>query len=141
MGLTIYSRNLSYDLGSGGFYRLRKTIAGLCPDEIKEQYYLLDNFYDIQKKDPGFVKYDMKTEQLYARYRKDYGKVIDFLWASDVEFTLTYGTAGQLLKLIGDYDNDILYGYAGWGEHAMRFHHFKEILQDAYDTKSKWGWR
>lgn len=142
MGLTIYSKNLSNDLGSGGFYRLRKTIAGLCPDEIKKHYMLLaDHYYDIQIEDPGFKKYDAETERIYQKYRSKYGKVIDFLWAPDLDYELTYGTAGQLLRLIGDYDDAIIYGYAGWGDNAMRFHHFKEILADAYQTKSKWGWR
>ena len=143
MGMTIYSKNKNYDLGFGGFYRLRKAIAKLCPEDIKEHYMLLaDHYFDIQIEDPGFKKYDEKTEKIYQKYRsKTYGKVIDFLWAPDLECKLTYGTAKNLLKAIGDYDDDVIYGYAGWGEHAMRFHHFKEILQDAYDTKTKWGWR
>ena len=45
MGITIYSKNVSHDLGSGGFYRLRKTIAGLCPDEIKNHYMLLADIF------------------------------------------------------------------------------------------------
>lgn len=141
MGLTIYSKNLSNNLGSGGFYRLRKTIAGLCPDEIKNHYmFLADHYFDIQIADPGFKNYDAETERIYQKYRSKYGKVIDFLWAPDLDCELTYGTAGQLLRLIGNYDDSIIYGYAGWGDKAMRFHDFKEILADAYQTKSKWGW-
>ena len=139
MGITIYSRNISHDLGAGGFFRLRKTIAMLCPDEIRDHYMrLADGYYDLMH--DGFEEYDKETEQIYQKYRKAYGKVIDFLYAPDTGARLSYGTAGQLLKLIGDYDNDVIYGYAGWGDRAMRFHHFKEILQDAYATKTRWGW-
>ena len=57
MGITIYSRNKSNDLGCGGFYRLRKTIASLCPKDIKDHYLLLaDHYYDIQIEDPGLKK-------------------------------------------------------------------------------------
>ena len=142
MGLTIYSKHLSHDLGSGGFYRLRKTIAERCPDDIREHYMLLaDHYFALQSIDPGLKNYDSKTERIYQKNRVKYGKVIDFLWASDLECKLTYGTAGQLLHIIGDYDDNIIYGYAGWGDKAMRFHHFKEILTDAYQSKSKWGWK
>ena len=103
MGLTIYSKHLSHDLGSGGFYRLRKTIAELCPDDIREHYMLLaDHYFALQSIDPGLKNYDSKTERIYQKNRVKYGKVIDFLWASDLECKLTYGTAGQLLHIIGD---------------------------------------
>ena len=142
MGITIYSKNLSHYLGSGGFYRLSKTIASLCPEDIKDHYMLLaDHYYDLQLQDPGFKNYDLKTEELYQKYLRKYGKIIDFLWAPDIECKLTYGTAGQLLNLIGNYDDDHIYGYAGWGDKAMRFQDFKNILTDAYTTKTKWGWR
>lgn len=142
MGITIYSKNISNDLGYGGFYHLRKTIASLCPTELKEHYMLLtDHYFDIQLEDPGFKKYDAKTEKIYQLYRKDYGKVIDFLWTPDTDCTLTYGTAKQLMKVIADYDNDIIYGYSGRGDSAMKFKDFKDILKDAVDTKSSWGWR
>lgn len=142
MGITIYSKNLSYNLGPGGFCRLRKTIAGLCPDEIRDHYVqLADHYFDLRAADPGFVHYDMGTEQIYQKYRKKYGKVIDFLYASNVDCSLTYGTARQLLDLIGDYDDDIVYGYAGWGDKAMRFRNFRAILEDACKTRKKWGWK
>ena len=142
MGICIFSKNVSNDLGYGGFQRLRKTIAGLCPSEIANHYnYLLDNLIHLSLHKNESDAYDARTDVLYNKYRKKgYGKVIDFLYSPDTDATLTYGTAKQLLKVIGDYDDNIIYGYAGWGDDAMRFHHFKEILKDAAETKTKWGW-
>lgn len=141
MGVTIYSTNCSNDLGSGGFLRLRKTIASLCPDDIKEHYLrLTDHEREIQIKDPDFTEYDAKTAELYLKHKTAYGKVIKFLWASDVEARFSYGVAKQLLKLIGSYDDNAVYGYAGWGDKAMRFKDFKAILKDAAETKTYWGW-
>jgi hypothetical protein len=42
--------------------------------------------------------------------------------------------------VIGNYDDEIVYGYAGWGKDAARFKNFKELLNDAYETKRDWGW-
>ena len=142
MGICIYSKHKSNNLGYGGFYQLRKTIASLCPEEIRKHYMrLADGYYSVAAEDPGFVEYDKETEKLYVKYKAKYGKVIDFLYAPDTDAVLTYGTAKDLLRIIGEYDDDIIYGYAGWGDKAMRFRDFKEILQDACENKAKWGWR
>ena len=53
---------------------------------------------------------------------------------------MTYGCAKQLLKVIGDYDNGKVYGYAGRGEHAARFSDFKAVLEDAAETKRGFWW-
>ena len=57
--------------------------------------------------------------------------------SSQCDAEMTYGTAKQLLSVIGDYDDDVIYGYAGWGKDAARFRDFKELLQDAADTKNE----
>ena len=143
MGICIFSKNVSNDIGYGGFKRLRQTVANLCPNEIKNHYnYLQENYIHLLYNKEDLKKYDEETERIYSKYRKKgYGKVIDFLYSPDTGATLSYGTAKQLLKAIGDYNDDIIYGYAGWGDDAMRFHHFKEILEDSYKSKKSWGWR
>ena len=141
MGVNISSKNNSIAMGYYGFLRLRRTIAGLCPKEIAGHYaFLLDNLQYIATHKEAQEKYDKGIEQLYEAFGNKYGKVLNFLYASDCDSEMTYGTAKQLLSVIGDYDNDIIYGYAGWGKDAARFRDFKELLQDAADTKTKWGW-
>ena len=48
MGITIKSPSYEIDVGYGGFMRLRKVIASLCPAEIEKHYlYFLDNHYEL----------------------------------------------------------------------------------------------
>lgn len=66
-------------------------------------------------------------------------KVVDFLLQSDCSGSIRFGACKQILKVIGDYDDDICYGYAGRKDCAM-FRDFKAILQDCVDTKSDLVW-
>lgn len=66
-------------------------------------------------------------------------KVARFLYSADVEAKLPYGVAKKLLEVIGDYDDNIIYGYWGRPDRAM-FKDFKAILQDCVDTKSALIW-
>lgn len=142
MGVTIYSANKSHDLPDSGFLRLRRTVASLCPCEMRDHYFrLMDEYRDIIGNEEKLEKYNAKTEELHQKHRKKYGKVFDFLYAPDTDAQLTYGTAKQILAIIGDYQDDAIYGYAGWGDQAMRFNDFVSILEDAAKSKKKWGWR
>lgn len=140
MGVTIKSPNYSIDLGSGGFMRLRRTVSELCPPEIRIHYaYLLDHYQEMLI-NGGMEKYDETTKGLRAMYHKRYGKVIDFLYASDCDAKLSYGTCKQLLQVIGDYDDERVYGYAGLRDKAARFRDFKRILKDCYENKKPLIW-
>ena len=143
MGITIRSKNHNIDIGTGGLLRLRKTIASLTNKEISDHYNILLSEEYIHMVYHGFEEYDKKTEELYEKYKKEYGKVIDFLYASDITAKMTYGCAKQILKVIGDRTDldDMVIGYAGWGEHAARFRDFRMILKDAAETKKGFGWR
>ena len=142
MGITIRSKNHNIDIGTGGFFRLKKTIAGFTNKEISDHYNILLSEEYIYMVYHGFEEYDKKTEELYEKYKKEYGKVIDFLYASDITAKMTYGCAKQILKVIGDRTDldDMVIGYAGWGEHAARFRDFRMILKDAVETKKGFKW-
>lgn len=56
-----------------------------------------------------------------------------------MEAKLPYGVAKEVLKVIGDYDDNIIYGYAARPD-AARFRDFKAILQDCVETKSMLAW-
>jgi len=141
MGVDIYSKNLSYSLGYGGFRNLRKTVGSLITDdELREHYMLIVDDVRFSHDKEFYRKYDEKTEKLYRKHRKKYGRVIDFLYCSDCEGNFGYHTAEELLVLIGGYDDNIIYGYAGLDD-PFKFRHFRKLLEDARDTKSKWGWR
>lgn len=141
MGVNISSKHCDIAMGYFGFRRPRRTVANLCLKEIADHYnYLLDNLHYIAAHKEVSDRYDEGIDRLYETFGKRYGKVLNFLYAPDTDATMTYGTAKQLLSVIGDYDDDIIYGYAGWGKDAARFRDFKILLQDAADTKTKWCW-
>ena len=110
--------------------------------EIAKHYDILSSEEYICMVYHGFDEYDKKTEELYYKYRKKFGKVIDFLYAPDTDAKMTYGCAKQMLKAIesGTARDDMIIGYAGWGDKAARFRDFKKILEDAAETKKGFWW-
>lgn len=140
MGVTISSKNRSIDMGGAGFMRLRCTIASLCPDEIEHHYtYLRDFYYSITSDQRHIDAYDQETTRLYNKYRQTHGRVIKFLYAPDTEAKMSYKTAKQLLTVIGDYDDDKVYGYVGRSD-AAKFADFKKLLRDSVKSKGPFEW-
>lgn len=140
MGVTISSKNRSIDMGGAGFMRLRRTIASLCPVIIERHYtYLCDFYYSITSDQRHVDAYDLETTRLYNKYRQTHGEVIKFLYAPDTEAKMSYETAKQLLTVIGDYDDDKVYGYAGRSD-AAKFADFKELLRDSVESKEPFEW-
>ena len=133
MGLTIHSPNNSIDMSASGFMKLRRTIAFLFNTEVGKHYDKLR--YLIT--DGDCDKYDRETEKLVQKYGNDW--LFEFLYASDIEDKLTYGKCRKLLELIGDYDDDICYGYAGLPDCA-KMRDFKEILSDCVTNKRQMIW-
>ena len=137
MGVTIFSKNYSVDIGYGGFARLRRTVAEQCPEEIRKHY--------LQLPDTSFSKpeqqkkYDDKTEELYKKYNDKYGKVINFLYAPVTEKTLGYDAAEQILGIIDGYEDYSVYCFMGENRLVM-FSDFVRILRDSVSTKSGFGW-
>ena len=133
----------SIDLGCGGFLRLRRKVADLCGEEVSAHYRLmLDSLYDsfdtTEGKQAFWEDYDQKTVRLVQSGKLNI-KIADFLYETDLGGQATYGTCKNLLKVIGDYDDNILYGYAGRPDCA-RFRDFKAILEDCVRTKSALVW-
>lgn len=67
-------------------------------------------------------------------------KIVDFCLQSDCEGSIRYGACKELLKVIGNYDDNICYGYAGREDCAM-FRDFKKILEDCAEHKCNMVWR
>lgn len=145
MGLTIECKktNRSINLGCGGFLRLRRKVADLCGEEVSAHYRLmLDSMYNWfetpEEKQVFWEDYDQKTVQLVQSGKLNI-KIADFLYQSDCEGQIRYGACKNLLKVISDYDDNILYGYAGRPDCAS-FRDFKAILEDCVQTKSDLIW-
>lgn len=135
MGLTISSPNKSIDMSASGFMRLRTTIAYLHSVELGKHYDLLRKCNTPEEYD----KYDSETVRLANNAGSKFYWLFDFLYESDIEGKLTYGKCHKLLDLIGDYDDDICYGYAGLPDCA-KFKDFKDILSDCVQNKRQMTW-
>lgn len=142
MGITISSKNRSISIGEGGFARLRKAVADMTVPEISSHYEKIATGEYFQMTESDFEEHDRETDELFKKYQKQYGKVIAFLYAPDTGASMPYGCAKQILRAIGERTDkdDMVIGYAGWGEKAARFRDFKEILKDAVETKKGFRW-
>lgn len=143
MGVTISCKKTgrSIDMGYGGFLNLRNQVGRLVGSPFASHY--------LDMSGPGvpligearkayFERYDKITERMVAE-KKVPVKVADFLYQCDCEGVIHYGACKELLKVIGDYDDDILYGY--WGRpDCAKFADFKAILRDCVENKCDMVW-
>lgn len=138
MGVTIYSKHYSADLGYAGFFLLRSTVASLLGEDIGKHYKTLRSrkiFLDREEEKLYWAEYDRKTEEIANRYPKNRQKVFAFLYTPDTDGSVTYGTCRQLLSLLDGYDDDVCYGYAGRPDCA-KMRDFKRLLEDCVENKT-----
>lgn len=142
MGITINSVNKSIDLGYFGFRRLRVKIAELTETDIADHYKELESatfIFSEKEKKEYFEKYDAKIVELDEKYEYKYGHILNFLYSSDCEATIPVETCKALYELIKDYDDDIIYGYAGRKDCA-KFKDFKELVKDCIENNEDLEW-
>lgn len=137
MGVSIYCKKTgkSIDMGYVGFYNLRKKVAELAGGPFAEHYTSLKPFGDKEY----FEAFNRKTAEILDKKQADI-KIVDFCLQSDCEGRIRYGACKNILKAIGDYDDDIVYGYCGRPDCAM-FKDFKKILEDCVENRCDMVWR
>ena len=139
MGVTVRCKKegKSIDLSYSGFNRLRNKVAELVGNPFYDHYLELDNteimMMDSDKKQKYFTNYDNETKILIEKNCISI-KVADFLYQSDCEGKIRYGACKEILKVIGDYNDNILYGYCGRKDCA-KFSDFVSILKDCVKNK------
>lgn len=143
MGVTIKCKKTGreMDVGYFGFFKLRVKIAELVGSEVREHYKKLDDILNIPypERENVLKLYDDETERLVENKVLPI-KIADFLYQSDGDGKIRYGACKEILKVIGDYDDSVIYGYAG-RKNPAKFKDFKEILQDCVDNKCFMIWR
>lgn len=144
MGLAIRCKksNDNIDVSYFGFSRLRNTVSLLVGGNWGVHYLRLTDYLPSLEntRDKEFYEeFDRETERLINE-RKINIKVADFLLQSDCEGSIHYGACKEILKVIGDYDDNLIYGYAGRKNPAM-FKDFKRVLQACVDKKCDMVWR
>lgn len=144
MGLTIRcgKTGRSMDMGGGGFLRLRRKVAELAGGPFVPVYQEVCAWYPGSNGETA-EEFDARigkaVNEMLAAKQADL-KIVDFLLQSDIEGRIRYGACKKILKVIGDYDDDVFYGYVGHGNRA-RFRQFRRILKDCVETKSDLVWR
>ena len=141
MGITMYcAGHRAYDLGYGGFMRLRVTVSRLCKKDIAKLYEFQAQHASWFSDDERWAECDNVFKKLCSKYKKKkYANALLFLYVPDTDARLSYKVANDLLKIIGNYDDHEIYGYAGQ-EDPFMFKDFKAILRYAAENKKKWGW-
>lgn len=147
MGVSITCRKTgrTIDMGSGGFLRLRRKVSELQGGPFHAVYEEVCNWHPGCTSETAAefdARINARIEELLAdedKTKRPDIKIVDFLLQTDVGGRIRYGACKNILKVIGDYDDNILYGYCGRPDCA-KFADFKSILQDCVDTKSDMIW-
>ena len=143
MGVTIKCKKTGrdIDLGYGGFARLRNKVAELMGEPFYSHYMKLDKAPVSMRPDEEKKFYtEWDTDAIRLITENDLPvKVVNFLLESDCDGKIRYGACKDILKVIGDYDDNICYGYVGRIDCAM-FRDFKAILRDCVDNKCDMVW-
>lgn len=137
MGVTIENKNRSIDMGYGGFYNLRKNIAGIYSIEFK-------NLYEEWCRPYSKITNEEGNKILASFYERniltdDDDIVLDFLFASDCEGKISVKGCRRLYKIIKDYDDNICYGYIGRNDCAM-FKDFKSLVEECAKNRIILKW-
>ena len=142
MGVTISSPTKSIDMGGFGYSRLRIAIAKLL--NCDEFFTLYEDLMLC-----GHAKYAEKGFSTMSEYFDDHDKrvlkvceqnnldeeIVNFLYEPDCgNHGISVKTCRHIWNLIKDYDDDVIYGYAGRPDRAM-FKDFKEIVKECVDKK------
>lgn len=144
MGVTIRCKKTgsSIDMGYGGFNRLRDKVAELHSKEFGKHYQLLSSphvmFLQGEARKVYFEEYDRKTAEMIQNKHLNI-KVADFCLQPDCDGGIRYGACKVIYEAVKDYDDDLLYGYAGRPDCA-KFSDFKELLKECYEAKSDLVW-
>lgn len=139
MGATIKSSQHSIDLGGGGFRRLRIKVAELAAPDIFEHYKKLDEFLRPPNRKTFFENYDAKITELDKKYDGKMSDILDFLYEGDCNAEMDADHCRSIYEVIKDYDDDILYGYAGRKDCA-KFADFKAVVKDGIDSGDDFTW-
>ena len=142
MGVTIMCKKTGrqMDMGYFAFDRLRTKVAELADPDIGARYRKLNDILRLSGPERGKAErlYDDETAALIASGKLN-PKIGKFLYQSDESGSIRYGACMEILKAIGDYDSDEIFGYAGRSD-AGKFSDFKAILQDCVNSRCSLVW-
>ena len=141
MGVTIYANGGSRDFnaGYGGFFNLRKNIAFAWDKELGEHYaqMMRSLLGEAEQK-----AYNEKTNKILAndRFKDEDSDILDFLYASDCEGSISHKTCKKIYDLIKNINfGDKIFTYAAYSD-GKDYEHFKDFLLECYKHRRKLRW-
>lgn len=143
MGVTLQCKKTgtSIDMGYIGFNCLRNKVAELTGEPFASRMKKLDRAVTslpLGKAKQFYADFDAETQRMIDAKQVSI-KIVDFCLQSDCEGSIRYGACKEILKVIGDYDDNIAYGYAGRKNCAM-FKDFKALLQECVGNRCMLVW-
>ena len=108
MGITLKSKNLTVDMGYGGFKRFRDKVASLSGEVFGKHYELLhEGTYLFDKERESFFEdYDKETRKLIEQ-NEITPEIANFCYQSDCEGKIDRKQAKQIYEKIKDYENSM----------------------------------
>ena len=148
MGVTIYCKKTGHgiDMGYFGFNALRNKVAELNGEPFYSHMMKLEKppYFGAR-----FVMPEEERKKLFEEFDAETQRMVDekllsvhvenFCMQPDVGGKIRHTACRELLKVIGDYDDDVQYGYSGRKNCAM-FADFKALLQECVDNKCMLIW-
>lgn len=112
MGVTIRSKNYSFDMGYGGFNNFRLKVVKMYGGEFYDHAESIKDGSFLYGEERGkfFKKYDKKTKQMIED-KKVTPSLANFYYQCDCEGSIDSFQANEVYELIKDCDDDIIYGY------------------------------
>lgn len=140
MAITIESKNLSEDMGYGGFFEFRKKVAALTNEKFGEHYENLKEgtFLFGDETVAFFKKYDAKTQE-FIKSSLVTPEIANFCYQTDCKGSIDQRQAQQIYEKIKNYNDDVRYGCGEDSDCAM-FADLKAIFKDCVENGGKIEW-
>ncbi len=136
MGVSITANNSAYDfdMGYGGFFSLRKTVALALNKEFGENYALLGTCWTEEQ-----FKENDKIADWYIKKNNLDKDVVDFLYQSDTNGKISYKTCGKIYDILKDKDlSDKGFRYGAYRHND--YEEFKDFLKECYSHRRNMEW-
>lgn len=137
--LTANKSSFSFDGGMGGFMSLRTNIALAWDKEFGEHYSTLSRciYEDDYKRFNDRANAILKDE----RFKDEDTDILDFLFASDCEGSISHKTCKKIYDLIKDIDfGKKIFTYSARSD-GKDYEYLKEFLLECYSHRRKAYWR
>ena len=141
MGVTLFANGnpRTFDMGAGGFLRLRCKLASIWDKEFGEHYAKLPFIHEKA----GYEEFDRKTLEIFSdpRFKEEDQDLVDFFFESDCKGSIGYKTCGKLYNLIKDVDfGGAIFTYVAYSD-GKDYEYLKEFFKECYSRRRKAFWR